>query len=335
MIFKKIGGTDINVSAIALGTWAIGGVFWGGSDIKDSEKAISASLDEGINFIDTAPGYGFGLAEEIIGKVIKKKRNKVVISTKCGLIWDKIGKTLHYKFPIPGSNSYKDVYRDLSKESIENEIKMSLSRLQTDYIDIYITHWPDPLTPPQETMETLLKLKEDGIIRAIGVSNISIDTLKSFSSFGKLNVDQENYNILDREIEKDIILFCNDNNISILAYGALAQGLLTGKISPNRKFSNDDARILFYKKRFEPHNIQLANNLLEKYLGPIAQKHNCNIGNVAVASIIQDNSVIALCGARNEFQAKENAVSGRIILDSEDKNRIENFINEYNSHIKQ
>jgi len=181
MIIKTIQKTNIKVSSVGLGTWAIGGVFWGGTDEKEAERAINASIDEGVNFIDTAPAYGFGLAEELVGKIIKNKREKVVIATKCGLVWDKPSATFHYSFPLPGGNKHKDVFRNLSRKSIQQEIKQSLSRLKTDYIDIYITHWPDPNTPIQETAGALLDLKQKGYIRAVGLSNVNIDILKGFS----------------------------------------------------------------------------------------------------------------------------------------------------------
>lgn len=329
MQYKKIGNTDMKVSSVALGTWAIGGVFWGGTNMQDSENAIRASLDAGINFIDTAPAYGFGLAESVVGRIIKKRRDSVIIATKCGLVWDKQGGSFHYKFPLPDGKGFKDVYRNLTKESINEEIKQSLERLQTDYIDIYITHWPDPVTPVQETMESLINLKEKGYIRAIGISNASLETLKEFCSSGVIDVDQENYSLIDRSVEVEVLPWCASRNISMLAYGSIAQGLLTGEINPARKFTSDDARLLFNKKRFEPDNIIYINNLLEKFLQPIASKYNCSIGNVAIAAIIQNNNVIALCGARNEKQAIENAVSGQVILDNDDMRLIKLFVEQY------
>lgn len=334
MQYKILGNSTLKVSTVALGTWAIGGTFWGGTDEAAAEKAIKTSIDSGINFIDTAPGYGFGLAEKILGRAIKGKRNSIIISTKCGLVWDNSEGVLHFTFPIYGRKNGINVYRNLKKESIKKELQESLARLGTDYIDLYLTHWPDPRTPVEETIESLLDLKDKGYIKAIGVSNVSIDIIKEFAKFGTIDVDQEPYSIIDRKIESDLLPWCRENNASMLAYGSLSQGLLTGKLNPDRKFTKDDARILFSKNRFQPASITNTNILLKKYLEPVAQKHGATIGNIAVAYLIQDNNVIALCGARNEIQAAENAKAGEIVLDEQDRKAVEAFISGFNLYTK-
>lgn len=327
MRYTMLGKTSIKVSVVAFGAWAIGGTFWGGTDEVAAERAIEISIDAGINFIDTAPGYGFGLSEKIVGRAIRGKRDSLVISTKCGLIWDRDEGVHHFTIPDKGRGI--DTYRNLTKESIQKELKDSLSRLETDYTDLYMTHWPDPQTPVEDTMNTLLELKQKGYIRAIGVSNVPIDLIKEFAKFGTIDADQEQYSILDRNVEAELLPWCKENNASMLAYSSMSKGLLTSKLDPNRKFSGGDIRVFFGEKRFQPKNIASTNKLLEKFLGPVASKHNATIGNIAVAYLIHDSNVIALCGARNEVQADENAKAGDIILDSEDKKAVELFISNY------
>ncbi|MBN1299122.1 MAG: aldo/keto reductase [Actinobacteria bacterium] len=329
MKFKTLGTSGLRVSAVALGTWAIGGIFWGGTDEIEAEKAIRASIENGINFIDTAPAYGFGLAEKIISRIIKNKRGSVVIATKCGLVWGKKYEFLHYKFPVAGKNETIDVYRNLKKDSINKEIRESLLRLGTDYIDLYITHWPDPNTSSEETMEALNELKEKGLIRAIGLSNVNVDLLDDFSKHGIIDADQEQYSVIDTGLEDKILPWCRQNNTALLAYSPLAMGLLTGKLDPSRKFTTDDARLLFGGDRFKPEKIKAANELLKKYIGPSADKHKCTIGNIIIAYFIQQEQVIALRGARNEIQAAENAKAGEITLDEEDNNAVKEFLKDY------
>ncbi|MBM3709416.1 MAG: aldo/keto reductase [Actinobacteria bacterium] len=324
MKFIKLGGADIEVSVVAFGAWAIGGLWWGGTDEKNSIEAIKASLENGINFIDTAPAYGKGLSEEYVAKAIKGRRDSVVIATKCGLRWD-LNKGLYF-FDYP---SGEQVYRFLGKESIEYELDLSLKRLKTDYIDLYQIHWQDPTTPISETMEMLLRLKDKGKIRAIGVSNASFEQIKEYLKYGVLNTDQEKYSILSRQVEKEIQPFCLKNNITMLAYSPMGRGLLTGRISTDRIFKEGDSRLS--DEIFSKDNISFINKLLEKHIKPIAEKYNATYGNIAVAWVVNKPNWVALVGARNREQAYENARAGDIMLDDEDIKNINEFINEYES----
>jgi len=324
MKFIKLGGTDIEVSVIAFGAWAIGGLWWGGTDEKNSIKAIKESLENGINFIDAAPAYGKGLSEEYVAKAIKGRRDSVVIATKCGLRWD-LNKGFYF-FDYP---SGEQVYRYLGKESIEYELNLSLKRLKTDYIDLYQIHWQDPTTPISETMEMLLRLKDKGKIRAIGVSNASFEQIKEYLKYGVLNTDQEKYSILSRQVEKEIQPFCLKNNITMLAYSPMGRGLLTGRISTDRIFKEGDSRLS--DEIFSKDNISFINKLLEKHIKPIAEKYNATYGNIAVAWVVNKPNWVALVGARNREQAYENARAGDIMLDDEDIKNINEFINEYES----
>jgi len=321
--YVKFGSTSIETSAIGLGTWAIGGWAWGGTDEKNLINAVNGALESGVNLIDTAPMYGKGLSEEIIGKAIKGKRDKVVLATKCGLIWHTKAGVYFFDYESTGEK----VYKYLKKESIEYELNNSLKRLGTDYIDLYQTHWQDSTTPIEEIMEALLTLKDKGKIRAIGVCNASFEELKEYERYGKFDTNQGKYSLLDRNIENEIMPWCIGKNISIIAYGSLSKGMLTGKLRADRKFKNGDHRI--GKKRFSVYNIAKTNDLIVKFLKPVADKHNCSIGNIATAWLLKNPRVIALCGARNEKQAIENAAGADIKLDESDLEEIKSFINNY------
>ncbi len=225
MLYRKLGGTGIEISTVGLGTWAIGGWMWGGTDEQQSTQAIHAALDQGVNLIDTAPAYGFGLSEQIVGRAIAGRREKVVLATKCGLIWDRKEGLFFFhsdRYGAASGPAEKEIYRCLRPASIRAELEASLRRLGTGYIDLYQTHWQDPTTPIAQTMETLVKLKEEGKIRAIGVSNASLDDLKAY---GPIDADQERYSLLERAIQSGGSLdYCRQHQISILAYSPLDNG---------------------------------------------------------------------------------------------------------------
>jgi aryl-alcohol dehydrogenase-like predicted oxidoreductase len=218
---------SLKVSRIAIGTWAIGGWMWGGTDEAESIATIRAALEHGVNVIDTAPVYGFGRSEEIVGKAIAELglRSRVLIATKVGLEW-KDGK----------------VFRNASRDRIMCEIEDSLRRLQTDHIDIYQVHWPDPRVKIEETAEAMHTLFKQGKIRAIGVSNFAVDQMEQFQNVAPIHVLQSPYNLFERAIEADILPFCRKNNISTFGYGALCRGLLSGRMRSDTVFSGDDLR---------------------------------------------------------------------------------------------
>lgn len=318
MKYRNIGLSGVKASVVGLGTWAIGGWSWGGTNESEAIKAIHTSLEEGITLIDTAPAYGHGLSEEIIGKAIVGRRDKVVIATKCGIVWHT--QKGEYYFDALG----KKVYRYLAQESIRYEVEQSLIRLQTDYIDLYQTHWPDPTTPIIETMQTLLDLKKEGKIRAIGVSNVNLEQIKEYQSLGIVDSIQEKYSMLDRGLEETMLPYCHKNKISILSYSSLALGILTGKITPERKFIGDDLRK--DDDRYTPKNIKLVMEMLNE-LKPIAEEHKITIAQLVIAwTISQKGITFALCGARNPKQAKENAYAGNIVLTEEEKEIINGII---------
>src|SRR5471030_2799406 len=225
--FAVIPGTSLKVSRIAIGTWAIGGWMWGGTDEGESIATIRAAFEHGVNVVDTAPVYGFGRSEEIVGKAIAESRlrSNVVIATKVGLQWD-------------GGR----VSRNASRARIIREVEDSLRRLRTDYIDIYQVHWPDPLITIEETADAMHMLFAQGKIRAIGVSNFSVGQMEMFRRVAPLHVLQPPYNLFERGIEADILPYCRKNEIAIFGYGALCRGLLSGRMRPDTRFDGDDLR---------------------------------------------------------------------------------------------
>ncbi|KMQ75974.1 aldo/keto reductase [Marinobacter subterrani] len=225
---RTFGNTDIQVTPVGLGTWAIGGWMWGGTDEARSIDTIHRAIDKGIGLIDTAPVYGFGRSEEIVGKALANgRRDKVALATKVALNW---------------SDDHDKVWRDSTASRIEREIEDSLKRLQTDRIDIYQVHWPDPKTPMEETARALEKLYQAGKIRAIGVSNFTPSQMDELQKSVPLHSLQPPYNLFERDIEQEILPYCRENGIATITYGGLCRGLLTGKMREDTQFTGDDLR---------------------------------------------------------------------------------------------
>ena len=305
---REIGGSGIRASAVGLGTWAIGGWMWGGTDEAEAIKAVEASLNEGITLIDTAPAYGMGRAEEILGRALRARRDKAVISTKCGLVWH-IQKG-NYFF----SQQDKPVHRYLGAASIRHELEQSLKRLGTDYVDHYVTHWQDATTPVDETMGVLLDLKSEGKIRSIGASNCSVEDVKAYTAAGQLDAIQEEYSMVKRGLEDKLLPLCLANGVSVLSYSSLGLGLLSGKIDPEREFSGDDLRK--NNPRFSVSNRRKVSAFMEE-IKPIGSAHKATGSQVVIAWTLQQPGItFALCGARNPVQAVENAAAGRLKLSS-------------------
>ena len=286
MEYTNIPSIEQKISRIGLGTWAIGGWMWGGSDENNSIATIHKALDLGINCIDAAPAYGFGISEEIIGKALKQhgKREHVIIATKLGLSW---------KNP-------QEVYRDSRKETIFNEINASLRRLQTDYIDLYQVHWPDTQTPISETAEALHQLMKEGKIRAIGVCNFSVDQMETFQKSAPLHALQLPFNIFENEIEKLELAYCMKKKLATLGYGSLCRGLLSGKMSKERKFKGDDLR-LDDQKFQEPHFSEYL-QCVEQLTDWVKEKHKRPLLALAIRWALDKGINIALWGARKPEQ---------------------------------
>lgn len=303
---REIGRSGIRASVVGLGTWAIGGWMWGGTDEAAAVDAIRAGIDEGITLIDTAPAYGQGLSEEIVGRAIAGQRDRVVISTKCGLVWHTT-EGRHF-FDVDG----RPVHRFLGPASIEYEVEQSLRRLGTDYIDHYITHWQDPTTPVDDTMDALVRLKEKGKIRSIGASNVSPEELDAYIATGSLDAIQEEYSMARRRLEQQLLPRCRAAGVSVLSYSSLALGLLTGTIGPDRTFVGDDLRK--GHPLFSPDSLARVARLMET-VRPIAEAHAATPAQVVIAwTAAQPGITFTLCGARNPAQARENAAAGRLRL---------------------
>jgi aryl-alcohol dehydrogenase-like predicted oxidoreductase len=294
--YINIHGTTHNSSRIGLGTWAIGGWMWGGSDEAESIRTIRAALDQGINLIDTAPIYGQGRSEEIVGKALRQhgQRNTVLVATKVGIDW-----------------TSGRIERNSTRQRILQELKDSLRRLQTEYIDIYQVHWPDPLVPVEETAATLRELYDQGKIRAIGVSNYSPEQMERFRTVAPLHTIQPPYNLFEREIGRDVLPYALNHDITTLTYGALCRGLLSGAMSADRQFSKDDIRKTTDPKFQPPYFGEYLNaaNRLDAYA---REKFGKRVIHLAVRWLLDQPGVgVALWGARHPEQlAPINEVGG-------------------------
>ena len=292
MQFRQLGNTNIKVSAVAMGTWAIGGgPWWGQTDDDESIRAVQAAIDAGITLIDTAPAYGFGRSEEVVGRAIRGRRDKVVLATKCGLWWNDERGGLFFKM------DGKDVRRSLRPETLREELELSLRRFGTDCIDLYQTHWqsmPEDPTPIADTMATLVDMKRQGKIRAIGVSNVTIAQMDEYRAAGELASNQPRYSMLDRAIEPEIRDYCLAHHVSILAYSPLEQGLLTGKIGMDRKLTDTEARNAI--PWFKPEARQRILNMLAGWRD-LTDRHHCTLAQLVIAwTIAQPGITAALCG---------------------------------------
>ncbi|MBN2329534.1 MAG: aldo/keto reductase [Candidatus Omnitrophica bacterium] len=318
MRVRSLGPSCIEATVVGLGTWAIGGWLWGGTDAERSIDAIRAGIDAGITLIDTAPAYGLGLAEELVGKAMEGRREELVIASKCGLVWDTDQGTFHYP------EYDKKLHRHLGRESVKTEVEQSLKRLKIDCIDLMQTHWQDETTPIEETMGALLELKEEGKIRAIGASNATAAHMEEYRRAGALDVDQEKYSMIDRQCEEENLPYCQKYNIAFLAYSPLAMGLLTGKIGPDREFTGDDIRKDL--PRFSKENREKTAALLNA-MKPIAGQYNLTISQLVIAWTVEQPGVThALVGARNPQQAEENAHAAEVELEKDDVQTISGLI---------
>jgi aryl-alcohol dehydrogenase-like predicted oxidoreductase len=327
MEYRTLGQSEIKVSELAFGAWAIGGWLWGGADSKDAIEAIETAVDYGMTTIDTAAVYGFGLSEELVGKAIKGKRDKVQILTKFGLTWTEKKGEFHF---ASQDNSGKDIniYKYSSKEKVIGDCDQSLKRLGTDYIDLYQIHWADPTTPVQETMEALDILMKKGKIRAGAVCNYSLKLMTEAEKTFTIASDQVPYSMVNRGIEKDIVPYCIENKIGILAYSPLQRGLLTGKIRQGHKFNNGDTRptSIYYKEPNLSRILQLTDNLKK-----IADELKITLSQLVLNWTIQQPGITsALVGARNAAQVLDNVKAAGFRLTDEDISRI----NELVSNIK-
>ena len=297
---RSLGTTDIQITPILMGTWQAGKKMWAGIDDEESIKAIQAAVEAGITTIDTAEVYGEGHSEQIVAQAVGKIRDRLVYASKV-------------------------FANHLKHDKVIEACERSLTNLQTDYLDLYQIHWPsgsfgNEKVPIEETMQALNKLKEDGKIRAIGVSNFNRTQLEEASQYGRIDSLQPPYSLFWRKIERDAVPYCVEHNISVLAYSSMAQGLLTGKFKPGHEFAKEDHRSA--NVLFQGENFERAQNALEQ-LKPIAEKHNCTLAQLSLAWLIAQPQTNAIAGARTAEQAQDNAKAASVDLSSEELQEID------------
>jgi len=318
---RPLGTSDVRVSPVIFGAWAIGGWMWGGNDEQDAVDAIRASLDHGVNAIDTAAIYGQGNSEQIVAKAIKGvPRERVVIATKCGRRWDSAEGSdpwsttdIHGKPITIRSNSRRD--------SIVYECEQSLKRLGIDYIDLYQIHWPDRTTPVEEALRAMDDLRGQGKIRAVGVSNYDLEWLRGAVKAAPLHSLQPPFSLLNRQIERDgTLAFCREHNIGVIVYSPMERGLLTGKVTPERQFAPGDHRATH--KFFTVENRKRVLAALEQ-VKPIADRHGASYAQLVINWTMNEPGITAaLVGARNAEQAQHNAGAMRFTLTPDERAQV-------------
>lgn len=320
MELRSLGNSDVKVTPLAFGAWAIGGWLWGGAEEKDALRAIRAAYDEGITTLDTAPVYGFGRSEELIGQAMRGiPRDKYQVLTKYGLNWVTSQGEFYFD-TVDNSGKPVKIYKYSGKERVKQECEDSLRRLKTDYIDLLQIHWPDATTPIAETMEAVAELIEEGKVRAAGVCNYSADQVEEALKTVNIVSNQVPYSMVNRKIEQDVIPQALRKGISILPYSPLQRGLLTGKIHRNYAFNDGDNRPSnrFYK----PENIDRVNAFLQS-IKPIADGHGATLSQLVINWTSRRPAITCvLVGARNEEQVKSNARSLDFTLTDEEYNSI-------------
>jgi aryl-alcohol dehydrogenase-like predicted oxidoreductase len=313
---RKLGQTDLNLTTIGLGTWAIGGggwkFAWGPQDDKESIRAIHKALDLGINWIDTAPIYGFGHSEQVVRRALKGISHKPIIATKCERTWD----------------DNRNIIPSLRSKSIRSEVEDSLRRLKVEVIDLYQIHWPDPEEEIEEGWDTIGDLIKDGKIRYAGVSNFNVEQMKRIQSIHPIASLQPPYSMLRRDVEEEILNFCKENQIGVVAYSPMQKGLLTGKITRERvaKFPMDDHRRKDPKFQ-DPelsHNLELVENLRH-----VAEKAGKTVAQLAIAWVLRRSELTAaIVGTRSASQIEETVLAGDWILSREIIDEIEGLLDD-------
>jgi len=292
---KRLGQTDTQLSAVVMGTWQAGKAMWVDIDDHETQRAMRAALDAGITTFDTAEVYGNGHSEKILGQALSDVRDRVVLASKVF--------ANHLKY-----------------NQVIQACERSLKNLKTDYIDLYQVHWPagtfkTPAVPVEETMRALMELKTQGKIRAIGVSNFNREQMAEARQYGPIESLQPPYSLFWRMVEKEAAPYCREQNMTILAYSPMAQGLLTGKFGPDHQFAKGDHRA--GNRLFEPDHFARAQQALSE-LRPLAAQYRISLGQLALAWIIAQPNCCAIAGARNADQAVQNAAAGDVKLSEED-----------------
>jgi aryl-alcohol dehydrogenase-like predicted oxidoreductase len=315
---RQLGRSDLNLTTVGLGTWAIGGgdwdFGWGPQDDKESIAAIRRALDLGINWIDTAAIYGLGHAEEIVAKAITGRRDEVIVATKCGLRW-KSGSTTPFG--------------QLDAESVREEAEASLKRLNTEVIDLYQIHWPNPDKDIEEAWTAIAKLLEQGKVRYAGVSNFNVTQLKRVQALHPVTSLQPPYNMLERGVEDEVLEYCVANHIGIVVYSPMKAGLLTGKYTKERVANLPDGDWRRGSDEFKEPRLSVNLNLI-KQLKPIAERNDISLGQLAIAWVLRRPEVTAaIVGARRPQQIEETIEAGDQMLSQQDIEQIKNLLEEH------
>ena len=325
MEYRQLGTSDVKVSAITFGAWAIGGWMWGGTDEADAIAAIETAIDLGVTTIDTAAIYGYGYSEELVGKAIRGKRDQVQVLTKYGMRWDSEDGELSFQWP-DADGRVRKIYKNARKESVIHECEQSLKRLGIDCIDLYQCHWRDTSTPLAETMEAMDTLLKDGKIRAAGVSNFTVADIEACNEIIPIASDQPPYSMVERGAETDVIPYCREHGIAVIVYSPLQRGLLTGKITEDYKFNEGDHRA--GSPFFRPESVRKVNAFLAE-IRPIAEAHGATLAQLVIRWTMDRPGVTAaLVGARNPKQAAENAKAAGLELSDDETQRIDELLDQ-------
>lgn len=322
MEYLKLGSSNMNVSRVTLGCWAMGGGDSWANETDDAEaiRTIHAAMDAGVNLVDTAPCYAYGHSEEVVGKAIADRRDKVYVATKCGLWWqDERGTPM-------GLWEGKPLFNNLSPETVRIEVENSLRRLGTDHIDLYQPHWPDadPDTNPiADTMACLVALRDEGKICNIGVCNMTLDQLKEYQACGPLVSNQFRYSMISRDAETDILPHCREANLGTLTWMSIEQGLLAGKMPNDRVYKEGEFRASHdWNPWFKQENRERVNTMLNSWTD-LTKKYECTLAQFAIAwTLAQDGVTHVLCGARRTQHTLENAAAVSIQIETSDLERV-------------
>ncbi len=325
MEYRQLGESDVKVSAVTLGTWAIGGWMWGGTDDDVAVAAIRKAIDCGVTSIDTAAIYGMGHSERVVGRAIAGRRDQVQLLTKYGLRWEEAEGEKFFD-TVDNEGAARTVYKNARPESVLRECEASLKRLGTDVIDLYQCHWRDHTTEVEVTMEAMDKLLEAGKIRAAGVSNFTVEEIEAARNVVPIASDQPPYSMLRRDIEADVLGYCRTHNVGVIVYSPLQLGILTGKVTMDRQFTGDDLRRR--SPYYAPANRRRVLDFLEA-IRPIAEAHGATLAQLAINwTIHRPGITAALVGARNPAHAAENAAAADFKLTDDQTKRIDDLLDE-------
>lgn len=313
MEYRRLGMIDLEVSAVGIGTWEIGNRAYGQTDEDEAVAAIRRGLDLGVTCFDTAPGYGFGRSEEVLGSALGPRRKDIVLVTKCGLGWHEHDDTA-------------DWWRDGTRSRVLAEIDDSLRRLGTDWVDLYLVHWPDAKTPMEETAAAMAEVVRAGKARQVGVSNFGLEQIRAFDRVCPIAVVQMGYNLFDRRIEADVLPYCRERGIAVMAYGALCYGLLTGAFSASTRFDPPDWRATgkaFGLELFTPENFP-RNVAVVDALKPVATRLGKSLPQLALNWVAHRPGVaVSLSGVRRPSEIEDNVGAANWRLSGEDLDEID------------